>query len=252
MNDPLEIDHDEWAYPLPKIRSAGKITVGDIHGVLPFSGVRNPITASSVSQKIMMNYRTAANDWMPRLGAAESLAEAAVAEEALITPGVYDVEFQPVQFDYEYPAGSRRSHTIDLRFTFDCGLKRFVFVRNRSSLVKPWVQEEIDAICAAVPPQEAHEFITVDGDSYSRAHRENLRRMHRLVSFQPNPRADGIVFEAASRLKTLWRMSDLHDVIDLPRREIFQSCIRLIAQKKLGADLNGVICQQSRIWRLAT
>ncbi len=142
MNDPLDIEHDEWAYHLPKLRAASKVEVGGIHGVLPFSGVRNPITASSVSQKVMLTYRTAANDWMPRVGAAESLAEAAVAEEALVSPSIHDVEFQPVKFDYEYPSGSRRSHTIDLRLTFWSGLKRFVFVRNRSSLLKPWVQEE--------------------------------------------------------------------------------------------------------------
>jgi len=250
MNDPMQIDHDEWAYPLPKLRSAGKITLGDIHGVLPFLGVRNPITASKTSQKVMLTYKTAANHWQPRVGAAESLAEAAVAEEALTSPDIYDVEFQPVEFGYEYPPGSRRSHTIDLRFTFNSGLKRFVFVRNRSSLSKPWVIEEIEAIEAAAPPKEAHEFITVDADAYSRARRDNLRRMHRLTSFQTDPTSDEIVFDAASSLKTLWRMSDLQGFIDLAPARIFQSCLRLIAQEKLGADLDAVICHHSRIWRM--
>lgn len=249
MNDPMEIEHDEWAYPLPKLRSAGKITVGEIHGVLPFSGVRNPITASKTSQKVMMTYKTGANQWKPRVGAAESLAEAAVAEDPLTSPDVYDVEFQPVEFGYEFPAGSRRSHTIDLRITFNSGLKRFVFVRNRSSLSKPWVMEEIDAIHAAIPPQEAHEFIVVDADEYTRARRDNLRRMHKLTSFQTDPEADEIVFAAVCSLKTLWRMSDLRWVIDLVPARIFQSCLRLIARNKLGADLDAVICHNSRIWR---
>lgn len=249
MTDPMEIEHDEWAYPMPKLRSAGKITVGNIHGVLPFSGVRNPITASKTSQKVMMTYKTAANQWQPRVGAAESLAEAAVAEDALTSPGVFDVEFQPVQFGYEFPPGSRRSHTIDLRVTFNSGLKRFIFVRNRSSLSKPWVIDEINAIHAAIPPNEAHEFIIVDADEYSRARRDNLRRMHRLTSFQTDPEADKIVFNAVCSMKTLWRMSDLRCAIDLAPARIFQSCLRLIAQNKLCADLDAVICQHSRIWR---
>jgi hypothetical protein len=250
MNESMEIEHDDWAYRLPKLRSAGKITVGDIHGILPFSGVRNPITASKTSQKVMMIYKTAANHWQPRVGAAESLAEAAVAEDALTSPGVHDVEFQPVEFGYEYPSRSRRSHTIDLRVTFTSGLRRFIFVRNRSSLLKPWVQEEIDAIHAAVPAQEAHEFIIINADDYSRARRDNLRRMYRLTSFQTDPEADELVFDAVCRLKTLWKMSDLRSVIDLVPARIFQSCLRLIAQQRLGADLDAVICHHSRIWKM--
>ena len=60
----------------------------------------------------------------------------------------------------------------------DTGLRRFIFVRNKGSLAKPQIQSEIDAIHAAVPEEEAHEFTVVDGDAYSRPRRENLCRMH--------------------------------------------------------------------------
>lgn len=145
------IEHDSWGYGLPRLKTAGKITLNPVHGVLPFTGVRNPIVTSSVSQKVMMVYKTAANDWQPKVGAAESLAEAAVAEEALISPHVYDVEFQPVVFPYEYPRGNTLTHTIDLRITLNSGKRQFIFVRFAESLSKPYVQEEIDAIYRAVP-----------------------------------------------------------------------------------------------------
>ncbi len=195
-------------------------------------------------------YKTEANGWRPRVGLVESGAELAIAEDALASPGVYDVEFQPVCFPYRHPSGRKATHTIDLRITFRSGLKRFVFVRNATSLEKPWVQEEIDAIEEAVPPHEAHEFMVMDGDAYLRPRRENLRRMHRLVAFEPDPASDRLVEAAIHDLKTLWRMSDLIPHIDLLPRQIFQSCLRLIAAQKLGANLDAVICHHSRIWRI--
>lgn len=251
MSEPfMEIDHDTWNYGQPKLRSVGKITLPDIHGVLPFAGVRNPITVSDTSHKVSLIYKTEANGWQPRIGLVESGAELAVGEDALTTPGVYDVEFQPVRFSYRHPSGRTAWHTIDLRITFRSGLRRFVFVRNAASLTKPWVQDEIDAIAEAVPHHEAHEFIVVDGDAYSRPHRENLRRMHRLVAFEPDPASDRLVEAAIHDLKTLWRILDLIPHLDLQPKRIFQSCLRLIAARKLGANLDVVICHHSRIWRI--
>ena len=180
----------------------------------------------------------------------ESGAELAVAEDVLTTPDIHDVEFQPERFSYRHPSGRTAWHTIDLRITFRSGRRRFVFVRNRDSLQKPWVQEEIDAIADAVPDHEAHDFVQVEGDGYSRPHRESLRRMHRLVAFEPDPISDRLVEAAIHDLKTLWRMSDLARHIDLQLSRIFASCLRLIAAKKLGANMDAVICQHSRIWRI--
>ena len=245
----MEIDHDTWNYGQPKLRSVGRIILPEIHGVLPFSGVRNPITVSSTSHKVSLIYRTEANGWQPRIGLAESGAEAAAGEKALITPGIYDVEFQPARFPYRHPSGRTAWHTIDLRITFRSGRRRFIFVRNRQSLEKPWTQAEIDAIAEAVPHHEAHEFAVVDADAWSRPHRDNLRRMHRLVAFEPDPVADEIVEAAIHDLKTLWRMSDLISQVALEPKRIFRSCLRLIAAQKLGANLEAVISHHSRIWR---
>lgn len=252
MLDENTIDHDTWAYDLPKIRSAGKIKLGPIHGLLPFSGVRNPISVSNTSQKVMLPYKTLANNWLPKIGAAESAAEAAVAEEALVSPDIYDVEFQPVEFPYEYPPGRRRRHTIDLRFTFKSGLKRFVFVRNRSSLEKPQTQEEIEAIKAATPSTEAHEFAVVDADAYSRPRRENLRRMHWAVCFEPDPVADDVVTNALKSISNLWRVSDIDKSTNLSNPRVFDTCLRMFARGQLGANLDNVICRHSRIWKIET
>ncbi|RNF35324.1 hypothetical protein [Paracoccus methylarcula] len=246
----MEIDHDTWNYGQPRLRSAGKITLPDIHGVLPFAGVRNPITASNTSHKVSLTYKTEINHWQPKVGLAESGAELAVAEEALIDPDIIDVEFQPLQFPYRRLCGTTALHTIDLRFIYRSGRTRFVFVRNAESLKKPWVQEEIDAIADAVPHHEAHEFVQVEADAYSRSRRENLHRMHRLMAFEPpDPVSDRLVEEAVHNLKTLWRISDLAPHLDLQPARIFRSCLRLIAAKKLNADMNAVICQHSRIWK---
>lgn len=251
MNNPFSvIDHDSWQYDLPKLRAAAKITFGEIEGVLPFQGQRNPTAVSSTSYKAAFQYKTAANKWMPRLGLVESGAELAVAEEILVSPNLWDLEFQPVTIPYTDPDGVRRNHTIDLRQTFLSGRQRLIFIRNRSSLQKPFVQADIECICSAARREFGHQFTVVDGDSYSKARRDNLRRMHRLIAFQPDQIADDLVEEAVAGLNTLWRMSDLVRTMDLEPSRVFQSCLRLIARKKLGADWNTVISHHSRIWRV--
>lgn len=250
MHSQYIIDHDEWAYGQPKLKSAGKVELGPIPGVLPWTGARNPLTASSISQKVTMKFRTAKNNWQPKVGLAESLAELAVAHEALIDPEIYDVEFQPLTFPYVGPSGGAHWHTIDLRYTYRSGLRCLVFVRNASSLAKPSVAEEIRAIFRAAPVHEAHKFAVVDADAYSRPRRDNLRRMHQVVAFEPDPEADETVTKAAENLRTLWRISDLFRVVDLQPGRVFKACLRLIAQRDLQADMDAVICEHSRIWRV--
>ena len=89
------IDHDTWNTAPPKLPKASKIKLGPICGVLPFDGVRNPSSRSAVSHKIFMPYETEANNWQPKVGVAESAAEMAVALQALISPDLYDLQFQP-------------------------------------------------------------------------------------------------------------------------------------------------------------
>lgn len=249
MHSQYIVDHDEWAYGQPKLKSAGKIELGPIPGVLPFTGARNPLTASSISQKVTLKYRTPANNWQPKVGLAESLAELAVAHEALMNVDIYNVEFQPLRFPYTRPDGSTHWHTIDLRFTYRSGLRCLIFVRNASSLAKPSVAEEIKAIWRAAPAHEANKFAVIDADAYNRARRDNLCRMHQVVAFEPDQEADDFVVAAAASLKTLWRISDLFRVTDISTGRVFKACLRLIARGALNADMDAVICQHSRIWR---
>lgn len=246
--DFVDIDHDTWQYGLPRIRSAGAVSINDIPGILPNTGLRNPLTTSSVSHKVAFTYRTAANGWQSKVGAAESMAEAAVAMEALVSPMVHDVEFQPVTFPYPRPDGRIGSHTIDLRITYVTGLKRVIFVRNQGSLSKPQVQTEIDAIYAAVPVEEAHEFAVVDGDAYSRPRRENLCRMHHLVHFAPDPESDAVVGQLFARIGEVWHLSDLFEQTSLPKPKVFKSVLRLLARGELEADRDAVICEHSHVW----
>lgn len=246
--DFTSIEHENGRYELPKLRNAAKINFGEIHGVLPFSGVRNPITVSNTSYKVSFQYKTCANNWKPRLGLVESGAELAVAEEILIGSNLHDLEFQPMAIRYKFQGNKWRTHYPDLRQTLSNGLRRILFVRNATSLRKPVTQAEIQAIRSAVPGKEAHEFIVVDADSYSRQRRDNLRRMHRLIAFQADPDADEIVYEEALGCRRLWLMSDLFDTIDLPNWRILQACLRLVGKGKLGANMNAVICQYSRLW----
>ena len=245
------IDHEATQYALPKLRSAGKVKFGDIHGVLPFTGLRNPISVSSTSYKVSFQYKTAANNWMPRLGLVESGGELAVAEEMLVSPKLHDLEFQPIEIRFRHPDGAMRTHYPDLRQTLKSGRKRLIFVRNASSLNKQITKDEIAAIVAATPKHEAHEFVVVDADSYSRPRRENLRRMHRLLAFQPDPEADEIVYDAVKRCRTLWTLSSLFPFMALSQARIFQSTLRLIALGRLVANMDAVISHHSRIWEPA-
>ena len=147
--------------------------------------------------------------------------------------------------------GETRWHTIDFRFTLPNGLMCFGFVRNATSLTKPQTAAEIIAIREAAPRSEAHKFLTIDADGYNRARRDNLRRIHHFACSESGPQADALVEVAAYDLKTLWRISDLFNVVDLPNGHIMKSCLRLIARGALKANMNTVIGANSRLWRAA-
>lgn len=247
-----DIDDVETLYGIKKLPRQTKITLREIHGILPSRAVRNPIRASATSQTSTFVYKVAATGCKEEIGLAESLAEVAVGEELLLSPEIYDVEFQPLTFGYEYPKGRTQPHTIDIRLTTISGRRVLVFVRYEESLLKPYVWEEIEAIRAAYPRTEADDFIVINANDYTRPRRENLRRMHRLVMFQPDDLADEMVFEAVQELKTLWLMKDLCKAMKLSKARVFQSCLRLIARGRLGANMDAVICHHSRIWRTET
>ncbi|WP_277018216.1 hypothetical protein [Paracoccus hibiscisoli] len=240
------IDHDTWAYSPAKLPKASAITLPEIHDVLPFDGVRNPSARSSVSHKVHITYQTEANNWQPKVGIGESAAEIAVAHEVLVHSQVYDLHFQPLTVRYKDEDGVGRSYTHDLLTTTRNGRRRLVFVRNRDSLKKPRTVRAIQAIHAATPKSAANDMIVVDAQDYTRQRRENLFRMHKFV-FSPDPEADEITLSTARRLKTLWMMKDLFPRVTLAQPRVFAACYRLVAARKLHANLDHVLWENSRI-----
>lgn len=240
------IDHDSWQYSPPKLPKASKIELPEIDGVLPFDGVRNPSARSSASHKVHITYKTAANAWQPKVGIGESAAEIAVAHEALVCPSLYDLHFQPMTVHFRDEEGVSRQYTHDVLLTFRNGRRRLVFVRNKASLSKPRTVREIEAIRAATPRTAANDMIVVNADDYSRQRRENLFRMHHFV-FSPDAEADDIVWHTARRLRTLWFMHDLFPHVPIDRKRVFAACYRLVAQRKLHANLDQVLWEHSRI-----
>lgn len=243
---PVTIDHDSWNHSLPKQPRAPKITLGPIHDVLPFDGVRNASSRSAISHKIHLTYQTAANSWQPKVGVAESGAELAVAHEALISETTYDLQFQPCVVKYKDEDGRNRTYTHDLLATTMSGHRRLVFVRNGHSLSKPRTRREIEAIIAETPKQIANDLIVVNADDYSRQRRENLFRMH-LFIFNPDPEADEMTLHAARRLRSLYYMHDLFPHVPTDPARTFASCYRLVGRKFLHANLNNVLWQHSKL-----
>lgn len=239
------IDHDEWNHSPPKSPKAPKIELNSIFGLLPFDGTRNPGFRSSTSHRVFLTYKTAANDWQPEIGICESAAEAAVAYELLISENTYDLGFQPlkIQFDFD---GKLRHYTHDFLLTRIDGHRRLIFVRNGESLSKPRTWREIKAIAGATPSGSADDMIVVNADDYSRQRRENLFRMHYLMQ-ERDEAADEIVFHSAKKLKSLWLMQDLFPHVPLEQPRVFRACYRLIARKKLLANLDHVISEVSRV-----
>ncbi|MFT5651404.1 MAG: hypothetical protein ACJAWC_002755 [Yoonia sp.] len=129
-----QIEDVELLYGVPKSREQKALKLNPIYGLLPPRAVRNPITRSGTCQKVVLPYKVAATGFQTEIGLCDSLAEVAVGEEALISPDVYDVEFQAVTFPYRHPKGSIPDHTIDLRITYHNGLRRMVFVRYGETL----------------------------------------------------------------------------------------------------------------------
>lgn len=240
------IDHDCWNYSPAKLPRQSKISLGSIHGVLPFDGRRMPSSRSSVAHRVWMTYRTAANGYMPKVGIAESAAEAVVAHELLIAPNLHDLRFQPLTVPFTDAYGRKRHYTHDLLANFVDGQRRLIFVRNSDSLSKPQTWRDIEAIRAATPEDAADFMLVVNAADYSRQRRENLFRLHEAVQ-QQNDETDDIVLWTARNHKKLWLMQDLFPLIDLPQSLVFQSCYRLIARGKLIANLDHVIAEWSRI-----
>lgn len=222
------------------------LTVPHIHGVRPFAGHRNPLTRSNTARRVSFTAATPATAGRPELYHFESEAESAVALEVLINPSLYRLEVQlpPVMYKCRRTR-ELRPHHFDLRVTFRDGFRRAVFVRNGWSLSKPKTQDEIDDIFTAIPAEFADDAIVVNADDYSRAYRDNLRRIWHL-SRTPDCEADAHV-EAVAKHGNFWLLRDLIAQCDLAPARAWQSAMRLIGRGILVADWHAVITIHSRV-----
>jgi hypothetical protein len=243
------IEHDSWNHSPQKLPKASKIVLPSIHGVLPFDGVRNPGSRSAVSHHVWFTYRTEGNQWQPKVGICESGAEFVVGLESLLDPKTYNIRFQPCFVTFVDKDDKQKvRYTHDFLITRRDGHRRLIFVRNRSSLSKEQVWRHIDQVAAATKKlKQADDMLVVDADTYTRQRRENLLRMW-TISECSDPEADEEVFDAARRCRTLWFMQDLFPLVGITQPRAFKACYRLIAQKRLQADLDNVIWERSRVW----
>ena len=239
-------DNDTWHHAPQKLPRMDPINLGDIYGVLPFDGVRNPSARSNTSHKVFIPYRTAANDWVPKVGIAESAAEAATSVQALMCPDLYDLHFQPLEVTFTDEGGKTRQYTHDILLTFRSGHRRLVFVRNEASLMKPRTVRDIQAIIAATPKDAADDLIVVNANDYTRQRRENLFRMYHWMSVQDDE-ADDIVWQTARKLRTLYFMKDLFPHVPISQKRAFQACYRLVARGLIHANLDHVLWEYSQI-----
>lgn len=248
MPQPI-IEHDSWNYSPPKLPKATKIELPSIFGVLPFDGVRNPGFRSATSHRVWFTYRTEANNWQPKIGICESAVEFGVGLEALLDPNTYDISFQPCTVRYYCPEERRNiPYRHDILVTLRNGNKRLLFVRNRESLEKEKTWRNIKHVAEATKIIKfANDMIPVDGDTYTPQRRENLYRMWK-ISDQPDHESDEEVFSAARRCRALWYMRDLFPLVNVDQKRAFASCYRLIAQKRLEANLDNVLWEHSRVW----
>lgn len=245
-NEHPAVEHDSWNYSPAKLPRASAIKLDKIWGVLPFDGVRNPSARSSSSHKVFLTYRTPANSWRPKVGIAESAAEAAVGLESVMSSMTYDVSFQPCAVSFRDGDGAMRSYTHDLLITFRNGHRRLVFVRNEASLKKPRTTREIQAVVAATPKHSADDMIVVDANDYTRQRRDNLMRMHHFVS-RPDDEADDALLETAQSLKSFYYMKDLFPHVQLSQPRAFAACHRLVARGALCANLDHVLWENSHL-----
>lgn len=242
----MTVEHDTWNYTPPKLPPKSTIELGSIYGVIPFDGVRNPSGRSTFSQKVFFTYKTAANNWKPKEGMAESAAELAATLEALINPDTYDIKLQPLEINYQDENGKMRSYTHDILITRMNGHRELVFVRHDQSLSKPCTWRDIKAICRATPASAADELVIENANDYPRQRRDNLIRMYHFI-MQPDPQADDAILHVAHQLNYIRLMEDLLEAAPLPRARAFAACYRLIARGQIIANLNHVIWEKSHI-----
>lgn len=240
---PLPLD---WDTSLGEQEKRPALQISPIRGVLPFDGHRNPLTRSSTAHRVSMTLATPATRGQRKVYHFDGQREMAVALEAMLSPELHGLEVQLPPVKYISPTGKERSHSFDLRITFQGGHRRAVFVRNGKSLSRPEAQAEISAISKAVPQSFADDMVVVNGDQYTRCYRDNLLRIWNATK-SPDKDLDNYVLERA-RETSFWLISDLVAACDCSKGSAFNAIQRLIGRGLLCVNLQAVISQNARIW----
>lgn len=233
--------------PRQNRRKQKPLDLPHIPGVRDYEGARNPLTLSNSAQRVSMEAATPAMKGQCQVFHFESVAEHAVALETLLSPDLHHLEVQLPFLTYTGADGKKRKHYFDLRVTFRDGHRRGIFVRNRKSLQRVPIQDDIDCLFKAALEQKfSEDNIVVDADDYIRPYRINLELMWR-VSQQADPEAEETVREASRRF-SFWTMNDLITRTGLSGGRAMKAIMRLICTGYLGADWFAVINRNSRIW----
>jgi len=243
MSMPLDWD------PTPvKTKKLPPLRVPTPVGVRPYAGARNPMTRSNNAHRIADTFRTPSTNGIPQIYFFESEGEYAVSLEAMLDPELHGLEVQlpPIRFPWQHNKKGYRDHYFDLRLTFRDGYRRAVYVKNGRALQSARIQEEIEAIFSILPDSFADDAIVVNTDDYSRAYRDNLRRMH-YVS-QIHAPEDDLIVEQAAKSCNYWFLEQLVGQVPLTPAKAWQAALRLIARGIIGADRDAVINLHSHVW----
>lgn len=250
MGTNMQIHWDpDHAYDPRKLEKRKALEIPPIHGVLPFTGARNPLTRSNTAHRICATFKTPATDWQPKVYLFDGEAEYAVGLEVMLDPDVHALDVQLPFFRFGVardPEKELPRHFFDLRVTFSDGFRRAIYVKNGSSLDRPETQDEIDAIEAALPEWLADDMIIVNGDDYIRPYRRNLSRFWQAR--QKRDDAADAHLEEKARTCSYWLLKDLTAKCDMPSDRMFQAAKRLVSRNVLGADWYSVFNENSRVW----
>lgn len=238
--------YGDWEPTVIATAKLPALKVDPIHGVLPFAGARNPLTRSNTARRVSMAIATPATYGVPQVYHFESEGESAVAIDALLSPDLHALEGQlPAIHYWSRAAGKERPHHFDLRVTFRDGFRRAFFIRHGASLARGDTQAEIADIFAAVTPTFADHCVVVNTDAYTRAYRDNLRRVW-FVWNNGDQEADAEV-ERAAHGGGYRSLGDLIARSDIEPARAYAAALRLIGRKVLRADWNAVITYHARV-----
>jgi hypothetical protein len=243
MSMPLDWD------PTPvKTKRLPALEVSAPFGVLAFKGARNPQTRSNTAHRISYAFATPATKGIPQIYHFESEAEFAVVLEASLDPDIHEIEVQlpPLRVPWERNKRGYLDHHFDVRLTYKDGYRRALYIKNGTALQSEKTQAEIKAIFSVITSDFADDAFVVNADHYSRAYRDNLRRLHYLS--QKANLADDAHVEHAARHSAYWTLDDLIKKCSISPGNAWQAAMRLIAQRVLGTNWHAVISVHSRVW----